>query len=116
MNETDRKDLEQHKGTLERSHNQYLMQTDPEILEQINNQSGVPVFFAQVEYTFGGLAMMERTPCLYLDNEVKAFKAHAGKAIFVLFFGVVNHWISIVVQKPAAEAAMEIYMLDSSNI
>ena len=60
--------------------------------------------------------MMERTPCLNLDKEVRAFKAHAGKAIFVLFFGVVNHWISVVVHRTAAGAPMEIYMLDSSNI
>ena len=60
--------------------------------------------------------MMERTPCLHLDNEVNAFKAHAGKAIFVLFFGVVNHWISVVVHKAAEGAAVEIYVLDSSNI
>ena len=75
------------------------MRTDPEILELIQNESGVPVFFAQVEYTFGGLAMMERTPCMHLDKQVQAFKAHAGKAIFVIFYGVVNHWISIIVHK-----------------
>lgn len=42
--------------------------------------------------------------------------AHQGQAIFVFFLGVVNHWISVVIHKPAATATSQIFVLDSVNI
>ena len=99
VNDTDRKDIEQHKASLERSHVDYLLRVDTELVELMKNPQAVPVFFAKCEYNFGSIAM-DRNPAYHLDQKIKAFEAHEGKAIFVLFFGVVNHWISVIVHKP----------------
>ena len=66
LNDTDRADLEKYNGTLERSHVEYLMRNDPEILELSQNPAGIPVYFAKIEYSFGSL-VMEREECLKLD-------------------------------------------------
>lgn len=52
------------------------------------------------------------------DKKVRAFLDHQGQAILAIFFGVVNHWISIVVHKSgeSQDAPNEIYVLDSSNV
>ena len=48
---------------------------------------------------------------------MEAFLAHEGKAVFVIFFGVVNHWICVVVHKSGISGrSNDIYVLDSSNI
>ena len=56
------------------------------------------MYFAKIEYSFGSL-VMERETCQKLDQQVQQFKAHNGQAVFVVFFGVVNHWICVVIHK-----------------
>ena len=84
----------------------------------MENEYGVPVFFSNIEYSFGSLGMvMDRDQVLHLDSQIQAYHAHEGKAIFVLFFGVVNHWITIIIHKSGANAERnEFYVLDSVNI
>ena len=101
VNDTDRKDLEQHKGSLEREHVRYLLGVDQELIELIDNPMRVPVFFCKMEFSFGSISG-DRDVALHQDRQIQAFKAHPGQAIFVINFGVVNHWISVVVHKPDA--------------
>ena len=98
--EEDRKNLEKHEGSLERSHFRYLVRAygDSEIAELENNAQGVPVYLLKMEYSFGNL-MEDRDKVKHLHEQIQAFLAHQGKAIFVCFFAVVNHWITIVIHK-----------------
>lgn len=117
LNETDRKDIARHKGSLERENVDYLLSgADCEITELIQNEDGIPVTFARFEYNFGNL-FLDRIPALELHEKVESFVAHRGRGIFVLLFGVVNHWISLVVNKTGVRGApAQIFVLDSSNI
>ena len=53
---------------------------------------------------------MEAEQALALDQKIQAFLNHPTKCIFVIFFGVVNHWITIVIYNHF------IFVLDSENI
>lgn len=81
----------------------------------MENGAHVPVFFATIEYSFGNIGL-DRDVIVHLNSQIEAFQAHPGKAIFVVFFGVVNHWITIVVHKARANVEKnEFYVLDSVN-
>ena len=114
INETDRKEIEAHQGTLEREHVEYLLMSDPELVA-FTKQREAPVFFNKVEYSFGNF-VNDKDNTVHFGEQIKAFQAHQGQAIFVLFIGVVNHWVTIVVNKPAGpQAENELYLFDSSN-
>ena len=110
--ETDRKDIERHEGTLERENVKYLLGADSELVSLMS--TNVPVFFAKVEYSFGSF-VSDRDPTLHLEGQIQAFKAHQGQAVFVFLIGVVNHWVTVVVNKPSPGAVNELYLFDSSN-
>ena len=69
LNDTDRKDIEVHKGSLEREHVQYLLGADSEFVELMQNEQGVPVFFAKIEFSFGSLAA-DRDPAMHIDHQI----------------------------------------------
>lgn len=116
LNDTDRKDIEKHKGSLEREHVAYLLGADQELVNLMENDANVPVFFAKIEYSFGNLGM-DRDPALHIQAQIEAYLNHQGQAIFVIFFGVVNHWISVIVHKSGArDVPSQIFVLDSANI
>jgi hypothetical protein len=50
-----------------------------------------------------------------LDDDIIRFRASKKEAIFTLFLGVVNHWITLIVQK-SLDGSLKFYLLDSSNI
>ena len=57
MSELEREDIEDGGFSLERSHANYLLENDPEIVELERNDTGVAVYFKQLEYSFGDLRM-----------------------------------------------------------
>ena len=67
LNDTDRKDIEQHKGDLEREHVAYLLGADQDLVNLMQNDANVPVFFAKVEYAFSNLSM-DRDPALHIHE------------------------------------------------
>ena len=69
---------------------------------------------SKMEYSFGNL-FLDRDEVLHKDSQIQAFQAHAGRSIFVCFFGVVNHWITIIVHK-SSTGAVQVYAFDSTNI
>lgn len=115
MTAADRKDIEEHDGSLEREHVKYLLGADSELISLMQNSLQVPVFFAKIEYSMGNL-QGDRDTILHLDEQIRAFFEHQGQAIFVFFVGVVNHWITVVVKKPNAHQPIQVYLLDSSNV
>ena len=68
--EADRKNLERHEGSLERTHVRYLLGgADSEIVELAENEYGVPVYFHKMEYSFGNL-MEERDTVKHLHEQI----------------------------------------------
>ena len=51
-----------------------------------------------IEYSFG---LFHRTidQIIALDMKIKEFNALKKPAIFVMFVGVVNHWVTFIAQK-----------------
>ena len=115
VNDTDKKALAVHKCCLEREHVSYLLGSDPEVISLMENSQQVPVFFARIEYSFGNLAM-DRGPMWHINEQIKAFHAHSGQAIFVFLVGVTNHWVTVIIHKPGpVDQPNELFLLDSSN-
>lgn len=83
----------------------------------MENPQQVPVFFTKMEYSFGNFAVSDKDAVMQNDNQLEFFQAHQGQAIMVIFLGVVNHWIALVIHKTGFDGEPhEIYLLDSSNI
>ena len=98
MNETDRAELKKHKAVLEREHVRYLLSADPEMASPRQTEAGNPIYFQKLEFSFNDLAM-NRERAEEMENQIKAFVAHEGRAVFAILFGVVNHWLTLVIQK-----------------
>ena len=55
--------------------------------------------------------MMERHEVLSFQNQIETFK-HAKHAIFVIFIGATNHWLTFTVHK--TNENLQFYLFDSS--
>ena len=97
VTKNDKEDIKK-ESPLERGHLKYLMIGDPEI-EALRMNGSAAVFFDKVEYSFG---LIQSGTDATSDTQVNIteFKAHKGSdAIFVMFIGVVNHWVSLICYK-----------------
>lgn len=130
VNQQDKKELKGYDPALNRSHCHYLMMNDPELLDLQKKEDGTcPVYINMLEYSFG-LVQRSVDQIIELDMQIKEFKLLKKPAIFVLFVGVVNHWVAFIVQKKGKRSLVEyqqmtykkgkksdnkFYLLDSSN-
>lgn len=85
---------------LERIHLSYLILKDPEIYYLINNKDGAKVWVDLFEYTFGQIKNSQEH-VLRIHNQIKEFQQSKDNSVFVFFVGAVNHWVALVVHKPA---------------
>ena len=84
---------------------------------------------SMIEYSFG---LMHRTvdQVIEMDMQIREFKQLTKPAIFIIFIGVVNHWVTLIVQKKGRRSSPDFqqlqykkgkksdnkyYLLDSSN-
>jgi hypothetical protein len=103
---------------------------DPELSALANNQSGSRVWIDLFEYTFGQIKNSQEH-VLRIHNQILEFQQAQDNAVFVFFVGAVNHWVALVVHKPAFDSRSsktqkriraqekyqsKFYLLDSSNI
>ena len=60
------------------------------------------IFFNIMDYSFG---LMHRTidQIIIFNDQIKEFSALKTSAIFVIFAGVVNHWVAFIVKKKGAK-------------
>ena len=71
------------------------------------------MFFQPFLYAFG-LFQHNIEQIKELHDDIHSFFTSKKEAIFVLFLGVVNHWITLVVHK-SPQGQLSFYLLDSSN-
>ena len=103
VNEEDKRDLRKFEATLQRTHLRYLMKHDPELLELQQEKEGRPkVFMGILEFSFG-LISMTVEQITELHFQIQEFQQQTKKSIFVLFIGVVNHWVAFIVRKKGAK-------------
>ena len=130
VSEQDKKQLAGHDSILDRSHLTYLINNDPELLEFQKPEEGrCAIYINVIEYSFG---LLHRTidQVITFDRQIKEFLALKVPAIFVIFVGVVNHWVTFIAQKKGKRALPDFsqvnykkgkkndhkfYLLDSSN-
>lgn len=51
-----------------------------------------------------------------LDQKIEDFRLSNKEAVFVLYLGVVNHWVTLIAYKDKSDNNIQFYLLDSSNL
>ena len=95
-----------------------------------NNEEKFPIFFDTIEFSHG---LMPRSldQIISLDRQIKQFQALKSAGIFVMFVGVLNHWVTFLVYKKALKDLLpheferfekghkmvyKFFLLDSANL
>jgi hypothetical protein len=88
---------------------------DPDIykIHQLSSEVGCEVYMHPFLYAFG-LFQHNVDQIKVLDEDIQKFKKTKKDAAFVLYLGVVNHWVTLIVHKTAGK--LNFYLLDSSNL
>lgn len=95
-------DLEKKKiykgNPLERNMLRYLLMFDPEINAIKNNSKDIKVFMRPY---FMGFGLIQMTPdqVRQFQDELEQFHKSESEAVFVIFIGALNHWVTLVVHK-----------------
>lgn len=100
VSETDQKELAPKRNPLERNMLRYLLMFDP-VMQQLKHKHQQPNMkvFSRLFLIGFGLLQLTTEQLKELSDDLQAFHDHAGEAIFVLFIGALNHWVTLVVQK-----------------
>eukprot|EP00347_Sterkiella_histriomuscorum_P012748 403367374 len=116
VHNTDKKSLKEECSPLERNHLRYLLMKDEQIVDLIQNDSGVEIFMHPFLYAFG-LFQHNTEQIKEIETSIKRFRSNENEAIFTFFIGAVNHWVSMVIHKPrGSNQTPKFYLLDSSNL
>lgn len=81
------------------------------------NSKDVELFFNPFLYAFG-LFQHNVEQIKELDENLEKFRRTSKEAVFVLYNGVVNHWVTLIgyKEKGCAPGDIQFYLLDSSNL
>ena len=134
VSQQDKKEIRKGDADMQRTHVYYLMQADKELRDlQTNpktNPGKVKIFMDMIDFSFG-LIHRNNDQIAYLDKQIRDYIEYQSEAIFILFVGVVNHWIALVAHKreyrllddkekrdmmAGRKRLTKFYLLDSSNI